>query len=506
MPPATVADVLAWDGWKGVGVSASAVPSWPSYPKTIPPPRPDDSTATVFKLKVFVLTRAELDPLGVERASLLPSMVDRTRTALRNVQSIVRDASGGRLDVSLAIAPEEEPLDLSSGESAIADYVRTRINGGLFDAEDGIDRGPYSGVLVVEPGAPSVSTVVAGTPIRTVDFYTAGGQVEGTDLEAYLLESVLTLMGDRLREHGGTVLPPDAAPSEGWPDLRSTPADALPALRPGLEGAAGTSASPSSAGVAWRVPAVGHTNVPGLAYGPIAIYFEPDPERGTVLRYREASELRLGGVRLPIDTFPAGKNLAFWTRVSAREGLSLRAKIGKTPEGTPLSQAIRTEETIMGPLEAERGADLPLDGAWHRIVVAIPPGTSELTIGPSLARMGLSRRDSALVNVWFDDFEWTDEAPTPIVDGPSRAAAERLGSATPSDLATLLADPSGRVRARALTLVPAGAADLEPLVLARAAEIDPAVAREAVKALTRIGTPSALLAVRRILTVGPNEA
>ncbi|RYG42677.1 hypothetical protein EON79_18415, partial [bacterium] len=431
-PPATAAEILAWEGWKGVGTRPLPAVQAREYPTEIPALRPDDPTAVPFKLKVYVLTRVENDPLGTERSSILPGGVERVRTAIRNAQAIVREGSAGRIDLALAFVTEEESLNLANPEADLPRYLGPRINGGRFDAEDGVERGPYSGILVVAPGVREAAVTVNGTPVRALDFYRSGGQFGGTALESNIVDTVTALMADRIREMGGTVLPPEAGPRVGWPDYRPLPADALPALRPGVE-----TNTAAVAGSTWRLPAPFSAQSASAATAPVTMYLEADPARGPVLRYQEPGEVRLGGYALPIATPPVGKNLAFWMKVSGGEGLSLRATLGGTSEGA--QPAVRTEETIIGPLEGEQGVAFPYDGAWHRVVVAIPAGTSSLDLGPSLQRVGLIRRDIQNVNAWFDDFEWTDEAPMPIVDGPSRANIARLGSATVADLPTLLA-------------------------------------------------------------------
>ena len=493
-PPATAEQLKAWDGWR-----LGPIAAWPTRPAPfdapIPNLRDDDPTATPFKLRVVVLTKTDVGADG-ERASILPKGVERLRAALRNVQAIVRETSGGRLDLVAAVSIEEDAFEIAAPETSdtVEEYLRPRINGGVFDAEDGVDRGPYSGVLVVAPTDLGLRRSVSRTPVRTMNFYD-GGESSGTELERSLLIATNALIFDRLRE-GGVASSDEPAPTgtNPWGDDAWIGSDRLPLLRAGMDRSGATLERAAGSVLRYPAPPQGTATLPYQA--PSALYVESDPARGNVLRYREPGEVRLGGFDLPTGTPPAGKNLAMWVKVAGREGIALRFGFGTNPA-----------ETILGPVEDETGVALPLDGAWHRVVVTIPANVAAISVGPPLARVGRVRRDIQLANVWFDDLEWTDDAPTPTVDGPSAATARALAGNGPLDLAAALNDPTPRLRARALDRVTndeAGRAS-EPRVTALAGDIIPVVARAAVRALGRLGTPTALAAIRHIVSVGPTE-
>ncbi len=498
-PPAGLAEVRAWKGWKlGPILSYEGFAGPADLP--IPPlDTPAIAGAVPFKLRVFVLART--DEAGADgrviRRGIEGAGVERLRAAVANVRAVVRATTGGRVDLVPTITVDDEPArfdDLAAEE----DYVRLRINGGRFDAEDGVDRGPFSGVLLVAP-SPLKPGRAAGTAFVPVDFYAAGGEDGGARLEAALLDSTERLMADRLRDVGGVDVPRVASGggASALPDLGAWLRDAdLPLLRPGLDLSAPVLAA-ATAGAPSAPPtfaAAKDPTGPGTPATGEAVYLEPDPERGGVLRLRETGGVRRGRLALPRVAVPAGKALGFWIKVGSGDSAALRVRRGN---GT-------SETTILGPVEAERGVPLALDGRWHRVVVSVPEDAAAMEIVPP--RPGEARRDLAFANVWLDDFEWTSDAPTPLATGPGAEAFERAKGATGADLASSLADPSSAVRLAALGRVAKGDASLEAAVIRLAAgEIEPENARAAVAALGRLGTPGAIAAAKRALTLGPSE-
>ena len=501
--PATLAQIRGWDGWK-----IGPIQGYDSFagPVTtaVPPLAPVDPAATPYKLRVFVFTRTErpLSDGRVVRGSIEPDGVKRVRAAVENLRAIVRATTQGRVDLVPTVTVDEEPMDAARLETELP----LRMNGGKFDAEDGVDRGPFSGAIVVAPENLGLG-LASGTPYASLDFYASGGEEAGTGLEAAMLGLTVQTMVGRLRLDGVAASYTGAgeAPAKAdWPNLGAwlRPQD-LPLLRAGLDASA--PALDAAAG-AHAAPPLGPLTTGGLPYRGAQAFLEADPEtkpglegsHGTVLRLRETGTVRRTRLRLPKVAIPADRRLGFWARVG---GLDSFAVEWDRKEG---GKSVR-ERTILGPVEVERGAEFALDGKWHRVVVAVPTGAEEIEI--VAARANEARRELSFANLWLDDFEWTTDAATPIVAGSSAEAFERAKTAEGADLAPLLADSSPAVRLLALKRVGKGDGALEPTVVRLAAtEIVGENARAAAAALARLGTPTAIAALRRGLTLGPAEA
>lgn len=518
--PATLAQIQAWDGWKlgkplgfvDAGGLSLPIPSAPAVA----------ADAVPFKLRVFVYARTEDDLAGGSDALRAPRAIEadgikRIRAAVENVRAILRATTGGRVDLVPTVSVDEDTIRPSEVEGSLS----LRMNGGKFDAEDGVDRGPFSGALVVVPGRSRLSNRASGrvsaTPYAVLDYYSDGGEDGGTKLEAAMLGQIEALMVDRLREGGVAILDSGGVSSKDtWPDLGAwLRAEDLPLLRAGLDAPAPTLEAAARAGAVkpHTLPPSVNPSSEGPPYAGAQVYLEADPEtkpgpegnHGTVLRLRETGALRRSFLALPKVEIPAGRNLSFWARVGGLDSFAVDVYGNANVVWKGNEEFGSTERTIFGPTETERGAEFPLDGKWHRVVLAVPVDTSLMAILPS--RPDEARRDLAYANVWLDDFQWTTDAPTAIVGGASADAFDRVKTARGGDLATYLADASPAVRLLALRRVTKDDAGLESTVIRLAAtEITAENARAAIEALARLGTPTALAAIRGAIIRGPAEA
>ncbi|MER3496168.1 MAG: hypothetical protein C4320_04820, partial [Armatimonadota bacterium] len=229
--------------------------------------------------------------------------------------------------------------------------------------------------------------------------------------------------------------------------------------------------------------------VRGPYMGPVGVWIEDDAERGTVLRYREGSLERGGGFRLPDLSPPPGKNLAFWMRHATRDPLALVSESGTVILGNGFE---------LGP-----SIEVPSDGKWHRIVVK--PSTG-MTFAPPVGTAGTMRRDNPVVNVWLSDFEWTEDAPTPLVESEGGRRFREIATASPTELISALGSGDALLAYAALLHLDPATPGYEAAVTPLLNEINAVVAREAARRLGGLASESARAALKRALNFGPSEA
>jgi HEAT repeat protein len=168
--------------------------------------------------KVFVFTRSE----GAERrgpseyrfrrGSIEDFQIPLLKESLAKLSAMVKGRSRGALDINFVLEFDPEPARwlLASGEKTpfgeefVRDWIGPRVNGGAFDAEDGVNRGPYHGILFVHAGLvdPLPLTSVRGMPVSGVSFYTRSALADGDRLALSLYSSWLRQLSWRVRQAG----------------------------------------------------------------------------------------------------------------------------------------------------------------------------------------------------------------------------------------------------------------------------------------------------------------
>lgn len=145
-----------------------------------------------WRVKVFVLPRNELldvDANGVarvRRSIMESSEVDLVAESTARFAAMAEAAAHGKIKIKLDFEVDADPAPqtVSAGKPAfdadfLSQYLAPRINGGLFEAEDRVFRGPFDSVFVVHGGlcAPMPSVVANNTPVTPLAFYTQGRPV-----------------------------------------------------------------------------------------------------------------------------------------------------------------------------------------------------------------------------------------------------------------------------------------------------------------------------------------
>lgn len=168
--------------------------------------------------KVFVFTRSE----GAERrgpseyrfrrGSIEDFQKPLLRESLARLSAMVKGRTRGLVDLNFVIEYDPEPTRwmLGGGETSpygeefVRNWIGPRVNGGAFDAEDGVNRGPYHGILYIHAGLvdPLPLTSVRGMPVSGVSFYTRSALANGDRLALSLYSSWLRQLSWRVREAG----------------------------------------------------------------------------------------------------------------------------------------------------------------------------------------------------------------------------------------------------------------------------------------------------------------
>lgn len=166
------------------------------------PPNPFSGTPTRWRMKAFVATRGEQayqqgPLLRSVRTSLEGPQVAQALDALARAAAAIEILSGGALKVQVDVevdtdlwardllAREPHPavralLDLygptPSTDLPYAEYLLPRVNGGAYEPEDRVFRGPYESVILIHPflSDPPKHFWLPGSPASAVPFYRSG--------------------------------------------------------------------------------------------------------------------------------------------------------------------------------------------------------------------------------------------------------------------------------------------------------------------------------------------
>jgi HEAT repeat protein len=141
-----------------------------------------------WRVKAFVLPRSDILDLGENVARMRPSTMESSEIAhvsesLARFAAMAEAASGGRLRVLVDLevdsdtilqtaTPTSKPFDAKF----LTEYLRPRINGGLYEAEDRVYRGPFDSIFVIHGGfaGPASMAAVSGTAASPIAFYAEG--------------------------------------------------------------------------------------------------------------------------------------------------------------------------------------------------------------------------------------------------------------------------------------------------------------------------------------------
>ena len=501
--------------WKGFGflpegprTFSNVLPIAADWSKVQPRPHHD---ATVWRTKVVILDRVDRTHergkafVWAGHHGTTPPIVASIKRSLEQMKALVANDTQGRVDLRIDVSEETEALTLEGGDlaSLVQRYLTPRINGGKYDAEDNVFRGPYDSVFVIHPvgGETSEPIVVQGTPTALVGL---------PDVEGYDVDGVLaTVLRDRWRtlvsmQAQTAGLPFAMENVEGWTSWEDIESGVRAATDTRVRLASRTDADKGDGGLR-------HGSEP-FDFGPLGngtyVKIAKDPVRGSVLTYDEVGAYRTGGVALPwvkgwtLDTEKT-PTLSFWMKSDSNDPIVLRfIHSSKYPDG-PFGPSLSI------------GRDVPFayDNAWHRIKIdlrAYKNGIEGIVIGADANARAQLRRSLGPISASFAEFSVGDETPDtkPTPESPSPTAidpevrAQWAATAPPGEARRLLLkDPVEAVRANAAmaALAQPDAADEPALIDDSLFTFEQTLFEPSLRALGKLDTPTADEALRRAL-------
>lgn len=557
--PAAVPDpardaVLNWDGFKYAAQGArkwparqASVGDWSALKPIFDDARSHMSPSTpVWRCHIVVADRCGILDRRADglvrnrRSSIDSSEFDAISQSIVRFQAMVESASGGAIRAALDVVEENDFLHGATGSEAPPfgaaywrDYLEPRVNGGSFEADDKVFRGPFSSVFVIHPalaGSSSVAFAVNGLPATAIPyrFFDPGSGEAGLPIELYRgwvshVRQWATRKGFKVPEGSGL---PDGLNSDVWASL----SDAKPAT--GAQYVA-NSAIPLRASIdkIATLPLIR----PSATTANASLTIVPDDERGNVMEFASKGNALSGAASLPQGdawNLAAKPFLKFSVKTTSREPISI---VAVDPAGTELGDVVVGNDpgpTADGLAATGHvvGTSVANDGKWHTVVVDLrklsPPQDAviagfDVRVFPRAAFFASAQAQP--VEAKFAEFEalaglpqgmQEDAVAPPSPNALSESIEDRelailkIGSdATPEqivDLARLLKDPSNDVRLNAaVKLQTVKAPTVVPDLIEAGISIDDEVGNASLRALAYQDTDAAWTAVRHAVDVAP---
>jgi HEAT repeat protein len=492
----------------------------------------------VWHLRVFVLRRVDRvrtladGTLYEDQGSLETPDLDRINRAVGLLQQIVRSETGGALKIEPQITVDSEPLIVGPRtlEQAIGDYVSPRANGGKYEAEDKIYRGPYQSIFVLDPvhGEEIANQTVNGMEVQTVSVYGRSGyEVEGAlalELAQKWAQSVQTMSrtsgvlgaldGVPLTAPVIGLLNPLAFVPEGdWnalmagADLSAVKIDARERLK--------WSSQPDPSPMVGKLMGTGFKGVTSQ------VALDSDPSRGSILVYSEKGEARNGGLDFPSGEAGTGvidptktSTLSFWVESNSKDPLALEMR---DSQGKSYEVSLGIDLPGTSPIIE---ADFNRDGAWRQIKLDLKKsglGTiSQLRLVPTPNSLQHPKITLGPIRYGFAAFETSNDVADPLGKDPdpdpnssdpwARARWAHVAPDSPK-LAALIEDPEWMVRLNAIKqyIAKPDASTEAALTENATLAIDGPVSAAAQEALWNLATPTSKAVVHRTITIGVSD-
>jgi HEAT repeat protein len=525
-------EYLTWRGWGYLQGATSTVPNlypgvgdWFALASATPAP-----DAAVWRTKFVIFRSAERlgqDATGLLRAdrfTIEENQIGEVQAAIQRLALHLAAATGGRVRLVPEVVVEAEsvrgPLEEDAfGPAFLQAYLRPRLNGGGYEAEDKVYRGPYHSVICLLPGTvepKEAHTTVYGMPATAVSIEDLDHPFVAGQLDAELWRVTAEHAAQRAVARGYATAPTEGTATDAaWTEVTKfgepTGAELLAlAERPTpLVLGAGLAAAPPSRPT-WRTP---QTEV-GIA---------TDTDKGQVLRLVLKGPTRAAGIALPsrndgqpIVRLADNHTLNLSLRTLAKDPIAFRleGRDGKRA-WVALQPEVRLKNEVARPVLV---APVKADGTWERIAVdfsavAKEAGIDEVTalsVEFSPRARQTMRTLAEPMELFLDDVHFsndpasgTDTAPNEV-ETKARIAAQ--ATATSPELVAMLSERVALVRlnaADAFTRIKDPAA--EDALATLAMGIDSNVADRALHALAFQGTETAQAGIRRAVRVAIND-
>ena len=493
------------------------------------------TSPATWNLKVVIFTRTELDGrdkggvLRERRGTIESTQLAQIREALDRFQAYVLAKYDGAVKIVPDIQVESEWMrgadDRSFGPEFANKYFEARINGGTYEAEDKIFRGPFHSVIYILPGATADhldDAVVNDTPVAAVNASPVGQDGVTQSLDTALRQAWVRQVAYRAAQHGfrgiaeGVVAGSSDTPWAIATDLaEEAPEKYLANLNKtlGLNQAVDDPADV-------KLSMVPTTDAQLVA----------DTEKGQVLKVLEVSGQRDGGVVLPgradgvpLDKLDAAPTLNFSVKSSSKDPLSIRIE---STNGKVAWISLGADPTLVRPMQGAPVVSVPFvpNGKWQPFTVDLRSIAQQSGL-VDVARMAIEPSPNAKlggklqpepVEYEFDQFKFSSDAAGPLLGPVSADAASedpearalfaaQAKSASPA-LAALLKDKSELVRLNATNAyVGFKDATVEEALISNSVDLDPSVASAALKALMADGSDVARAVVLRSVSVSLSD-
>jgi HEAT repeat protein len=533
-PAAPSADVLGWRGWAYLnGAPGKVSPGylagydWSKIQAAYEASKGAASPA-LWRTRFVIFERTETDfrdPSGVlrfDRRWTPDKYLGLAQESIARLAAWVTAETGGkaRLVPEITVEHEFERAD-DFGPAFAQRYFGPRINGGGYEAEDKVFRGPYHSAIYILPGVgtgPTAPTWVNGTPIVGVPTWQLGTPYVPGELDVRLHDALVSQMGQRLAQRGLRLGAGAEASAEGWAEATNLTEVPTATLLQRI---------PAPGEVSLGLGSVVPTPVSTWKHEFHVLSLVADNEKGQVLHVVENGAGRNSGVMLPERT--DGQPLA---KVADTPTLSLSVKstaedaIGITIFGNDHRKAYVTlgrEPNFRQEPAPATEVSIPFknDGTWQRIAIDLRPLAAaagfDSVVGMAIEPAPLSvlrdRRIAAPIEADFDDIRFTSDAPTAPLGAPQpdakstdpeeRALFAAKATAGSPELVALLTDKSDLVRLNAADAYTRIKDDQAQTALVSAAmSIDPTLGATALRALVFQGGDAATATVRRLVGSG----
>ncbi len=532
-------ELLGWRGWSYLqGAPAVAAKPFESEGDwtalkakwaTIKPAK-----TAVWKIRFVIFTRTESDDrdangvLREHRQTLESVQLAQVQAAIERFKAWTTTKFDGRVTIVADVQTETDWMRDSKAEGGAPfgvdfaqRYLEARVNGGSYEAEDKVFRGPYNSIITILPGAsprPLGFGSVNLTPLAEVNALSTGPFGELVNLDSALMSAWLFQVETRAKAQGYQGISINAAaksPDDIWAALTSTDEVASTAyvshLGKTLE-LGPTGVDPAQA----RVPKRLETEASLVA----------DPDRGQVLKYLEAAGYRGGGFALPVRqdgkplaAFDTAPTLSFQVRSTSGDPISLRIT---SSDGKFVWVSIGPDPKLVDSLASGSTYAVPFspDGKWQKVMVDLKSigqknGLSDvvqIAIEPSPNSKLAGKLRPELIEYEFDEFKFSADPAQPLLadvsadasslDPESRALFAAQAKGPSAELGALLRDKIELVRLNA-TAAYTKIKDptIEASLVSNSLDLDPSIAATAMNALMFDGSDNAVSVVRQSVRV-----
>jgi HEAT repeat protein len=498
--------------------------------------------AVPWRARIVVFTRIQQvgkNPEGitlVNRDTLSDTELQGVLESIARATAIINAEFAGQIDFQPEVTVERDPISSSAEDGLGAEfatrYFAPRINGGAYEAEDKVFRGPFQSGFYVVPGysiVPLPLTRVNDTPIQGLSLGHLPSRGDAADwqfnpgsLEQEFRVGLRAQMQARLRAQGFATPTDQNDPTAGGAQaaaMLDEPTAEILIPRLSQKAALAPVGSPN-----FVMPLVPTWQAAGMDAAVV-----DDSTAGKVLKITEKASARSGGIALPV---PAGN--APLADLDTTGTLSFSARsISKDPI------AVRVVGSNGASFWLSLGYDLPLatpnkvvvaqvpfehDGQWHSVAVDLKPFASVagftsvkgLCIEPTPNALSAEPLEVGTGEYFFNSFKFSADAgqallppltasftsPEPL----ARAMAAAQATSSSPELIALLKDESAQARVNASeAFLRFKDPTAEEALGVAAGDFAMAVESNAIQALGMLGTDTALAKVRQTLRFSLSE-